>query len=39
MSTFTNDFEKLVGRKPISAREIFEHMDEHPIGAHTSTED
>lgn len=39
MATFTNDFEELVGRKPISVREIFEHMDEHLIGSRTSTED
>lgn len=39
MSTFTNDFEELVGRKPISVREIFEHMDEHLIGNRTSTEE
>lgn len=39
MSTFTNDFEELVGRKPISVREIFEHIDEHLIGSRTSTED
>ncbi len=39
MSTFTNDFEKLVGRKPISVKEIFEHMEEHLIGQRTSTED
>lgn len=39
MSTFTNNFEKLVGRKPISAKEIFEHMEEHLIGQRTSTED
>ena len=39
MSTLTNDFEKLVGRKPISVKEIFEHMDEHLIGSRTSTED
>lgn len=38
MSTFTNDFEELVGRKPITVREIFEHMDEHLIGTRTSTE-
>ena len=39
MSTFTNDFELLVGRKPLSVKEIFEHMDEHLIGQRTSTED
>lgn len=39
MSTFTNDFEGLVGRKPITVREIFEHMDEHLIGSRTATED
>lgn len=38
MSTFTNDFEKLVGRKPLTVKEIFEHMDEHLIGSRTSTE-
>ena len=35
----TNDFEKLVGRKPISVKEIFENMEEHLIGQRTSTED
>lgn len=39
MSTFTDDFEKLVGRKPLTVKEIFEHMDEHLIGSRTSTED
>ncbi len=39
MSTFTNDFELLVGRKPLSVKEIFEHMDEHLIGQRTVTED
>lgn len=39
MATFTNDFEELVGRKPITVKEIFEHMDEHLIGTRTSTED
>ena len=39
MATFTNDFEELVGRKPLSMKEIFEHMDEHLIGSHTSTDD
>lgn len=38
MSTFTNDFEELVGRKPISVKEIFEHMDDHLIGKRTSTD-
>lgn len=38
MSTFTDDFEKLTGRKPITVREIFEHMNEHLIGSRTSTE-
>ena len=38
MSTFTDDFEKLTGRKPITIREIFEHMNEHLIGSRTSTE-
>ena len=39
MAAFTDDFEKLVGRKPMSVREIFGHMDEHLIGTRTSTED
>ena len=38
MATFTDDFEQLVGRKPMSVRDIFEHMDEHLIGTRTSTE-
>lgn len=38
MSTFTNDFEMLVGRKPLTVKEIFEHMEEHLIGQRTSTE-
>ena len=39
MSTYTDDFEKLVGRKPMTVKEIFEHMEEHLIGSRTSTED
>jgi NAD(P)H dehydrogenase (quinone) len=39
MDVFTDDFEKLTGQKPITVREIFEHMDEHLIGNRTSTED
>ncbi len=39
MATFTDDFEELVGRKPITVKEIFEHMDEHLIGTSISTED
>ena len=39
MATFTDDFEKLTGRKPLTVREIFEHMDEYVIGSRTSTED
>lgn len=39
MLTYTNDFEKLVGRKPLSVKEIFEHMDEHLFGSRTSTEE
>lgn len=38
MSTFTDDFEKLTGRRPITVREIFEHMDEHRIGSRTTTD-
>ena len=39
MSTYTDDFEKLVGRKPLTIKEIFEHIEEHLIGSRTSTED
>lgn len=38
MSTFTNDFEKLTGEKPISVRQVFEDMENHMIGNRTSTE-
>lgn len=38
MATFTDDFEKLTGRKPLSVREIFEDMDNHLIGSRTSTD-
>lgn len=38
MSAFTDDFEQLTGQKPMSVREIFEHMDEHLIGSRTSTD-
>lgn len=31
-------FQQLVGRKSMSVRDIFEHMDEHLIGSRTSTE-
>lgn len=38
MSTLTNDFEELVGRKPVSVKEIFENMESHLIGSRTSTD-
>ncbi|MBR2831408.1 MAG: NmrA family NAD(P)-binding protein [Oscillospiraceae bacterium] len=38
MAVHTDDFEKLTGRKPLTVREIFEHMDEHLIGSRTSTD-
>jgi len=38
MSTFTNDFEKLTGQKPMTVQEIFEKMNEHLIGNRTSTD-
>lgn len=38
MNTFTDDFEKLTGQKPISVREIFENMENHLIGSRTSTD-
>lgn len=39
MSTFTDDFEKLTGQKPITVREMFEDMENHLIGSRTSTDD
>ena len=39
MSTFTNDFEELTGRKPLTVKEIFEDMDKHTVGTRTSTDD
>lgn len=38
MAVLTDDFEKLTGEKPLSVREIFEHMDDHMIGSRTSTD-
>ena len=38
MATFTDDFEKLTGQKPMSLREMFEDMENHTIGARTSTD-
>lgn len=38
MAVLTNDFEKLTGRKPLTVKEIFEHMNEYVIGSRTSTE-
>ncbi len=35
----TDDFEKLTGRKPITVREIFEHMNDQLIGSRTSTDE
>lgn len=39
MATFTNDFEILTGQKPLTVREMFEHMEDHLIGSRTSTND
>lgn len=39
MSTFTHDFEKIVGHKTMSVKEIFEDIENHKIGSITSTED
>lgn len=38
MSTFTDDFEKLTGQKPMTVRELFEDMENHLVGRRTSTE-
>ena len=39
MAVFTDDFEKLTGRKPMTVKELFEDMKHHLIGARTSTDD
>lgn len=39
MATFTNDFEILTGQKPLTVREMFEHMEDHLSGSRTSTND
>ena len=39
MSTFTDDFEKLTGQKPLTVRQMFEDMENHLIGSRTSTDD
>ena len=38
MSVYTNDFEKLTGRKPLLVRQIFEDFSNHLIGNRTSTD-
>lgn len=38
MSVYTNDFEKLTGRKPLSVKQIFEDFSNHLIGNRTSTD-
>lgn len=38
MAVFTDDFEKLTGDRPLTVKEIFEHLDDHLIGSRTSTE-
>ena len=38
MNTYTDDFEKLTGQKPITVRAMFEDMENHLIGERTSTD-
>ena len=38
MAVFTDDFEKLTGRKPVSVQEMFEHIDDYLVGNRTSTD-
>lgn len=38
MAVLTDDFERLTGQKPMTVKEIFEHMEEHQIGSRTSTD-
>ena len=39
MNTYTDDFEKLTGKRPLSVQEIFEDIDNHLVGSRTSTDD
>lgn len=38
MNTYTDDFEKLTGEKPLTVKQIFEDLNNHLIGSRTSTE-
>lgn len=38
MSDFTNDFEQLTGRRPLTVRQVFEDIEHHGIGTRTVTE-
>lgn len=38
MSQCTNDFEMLTGKKPLTVRYMFEHIDDFRIGSRTSTD-
>ncbi len=38
MSTFTDDFEKLTGQKPLTVCQMFEDIENHMIGERTPTE-
>ncbi|WP_080146007.1 NmrA family NAD(P)-binding protein [Marinilactibacillus piezotolerans] len=39
LSTFTDDFEKLVGEKPRTVAHMFAHADEYQVGRRNSTDD
>ena len=39
MNTYTDDFEKLTGKRPLSVQEIFEDIDNNLVGSRTSTDD
>lgn len=39
LSTFTNDFEKLVGEKPRTVAYMFAHSDDYQVGQRNSTDD
>lgn len=38
MATFTDDFEKLTGKKPLTVRQVFEDMENHLVGKRNATE-
>ncbi|AWB46547.1 NmrA family transcriptional regulator [Paenibacillus sp. CAA11] len=38
MNIFTEDFKRLTGKKPLSVREIFKHLEDYRLGQRNATE-